>query len=462
VSAASARDVERRIGALVEMGRLDEALALAGEALARKPSVTLWCRLAQIQLVRREHDEALSVTNQAILAAPDSEWPLRLRAMTLARLGRQEEAAGAARLAVATRPDSAYAWTALAEILAYTGDTAGAYAAARRAFELAPADDDVLATALFVAVLAADWSLCERVAKAVLERQPDHAQALYALGRVAEANGDPERALQLHRRALALAPGSRNYLATIQDLLVDLGRYDESIQVSERVLEFAPDHARAWCGIAQASLSARRGANALAAAARAVDLAPEDDFALRLYAGALWALGREAEALAAARAAAELPGPSAVPARPWVDLARKLISAGRLDEAEDALTEARRLGPHLVLVHAEVARLALARLEPGRAADAAAAALRRDDTDAHAHCAAGYAGAARDDWRSARAAFDRARTARPRYCCARAGLLLARLELGEPGVDVAAGLEEVDESSAGCRCELIARIRAHP
>lgn len=459
MSENSLRDAERRVGALIEMGRLDDALALVGEALAREPSATLWCRLAQLQLGRGEPDEVLRASEQAIRIAPDSEWPLRLRAMALSRLGRRDEAAAAARLAVAAGPHVAYAWTTLAEILAFTGDIGGAYGAAKRAFDLAPDDDHVLGTALFVAGWAADWSLCERAAKAVLERRPDHAHALYALGRVAEAEGDPERALVLHRRALAAQPASRNYLATIQDLLIDLGRYDESIEVSRQVLEISPDHARAWCGIAQASLSAQRFEDALAAAERAAALAPDDDFAVRLLAGSLWALGREEEALESARSATRIVGSSGMPARPWVALGRMLISAGRVDEAEAALAEAMRLGPHLVIVHAAVARLALVRRQPGRAAKASAAALRRDEADARAHCAAGYAGAARDDWRFARSAFARACAAQPRYCCGRAGLLLSRLELGEPDVDVAAGLEEIGRSAAGCRCDLVARIQ---
>jgi tetratricopeptide (TPR) repeat protein len=330
-----------------------------------------------------------------------------------------------------------------------------------RAYELAPDSEHTLSTMLFVAGWAADWEMTERAATAILHGRPDDARAIYALGRVAVARGDRERGLELYRRALAAAPGNASLLATVGDTLIDLGRYDEAIEAAKRVLAVWPDHTLAWCGVAQGACSAGRFEEGLRAADRAVELDPDNDFALRLRAAALWALGRDGEALASARRAARDIRAASMPARPWVDLALKLLAAGELDEAEEALEHAVQLGPHLVIVHAAVARLALARRQPGRAAEGAAAALTRDAHDARAHCAAGYAGAAREDWRFARAAFTRAHEIDGRSCCARAGLLLSRIELGEPGVDVEAGLRDVDETSAGCRCELLGRISAH-
>jgi tetratricopeptide (TPR) repeat protein len=458
---ASAREAERRVGALVEMGRLDEALALVGEALATEPTSRLWCSLGYVQLARGEPEETLCAVEQAIPEAPQSEWPLRLRALALSRLGRRDAAIASARAAVGVEPQSAPAWTVVAELLAYAGDTTGARSAAMRAYELAPDSDYTLVTLLYVAGHASDWDMCERVATALLRRQPKNARALHALGRVAEWRGDLEGALDLYSRALAANPGDTNLLAWVQDTLIDLGRIDEAIESSRRVLEIWPDHARAWCGVAQGACAAGRFEEALAAADRAVELAPGDDFARRLRARALWALERDTEAIACSAAATEYADTGSLPARPWVAYARMLMSADRLDEADRAMTNAVRHGPHLVLVNSTVARLALARREPGRAAAAAAAALRQDDRDFHAHCAAGYAGAARGDWEFARAAFSRAHELCPRYCCTRAGLLLARIELDGPAVDVAAGLREVDEVSPTCRCELVARIKRH-
>lgn len=455
-----AADAAKRAAALVHVRRYEEARAVAAASVAASPTEALWYWLGQAHLGLQQPDEAMRAAAEALALAPHSQWPFRLRVWALVQLRRLPEAVASARRAVELAPNDSGAWVDLANMLMRSGELGAARDAAARAWRLGPENLASMVIVMSVATHGADWNLAELAAKAVLNVDPGHAGALHCLGTAARGRGDPEQALAHFRAALAAAPGSTNHLAAIQDTLNDLGRHDEAIAASRRVLDLSPDHPRAWCGIAQASAWKNDYAGQLEAATRAVELDPDDDFAWRLKASALWSLGRDDEALAAARAAAECADRGVMPARPWVHLTRVLTRLGRLDEAEQSLAEAARQGAFQVGVQEAVAKLALARRQPGRAAAAAAAALRRDEGDVEAHSAAGYAAIARGDWSMARAAFARGTACAPYDCCARNGELLARIELGEAGID-AAGLADSERRSHHCRCELVDRLRVH-
>ena len=95
------RDVFRRVNALHEMQRYQEAVTELNRAIAADPDeADYWCLLAvsQLNLPDKNH-EALASAGRAIALSPNSDWPHRLSSLALNRLRRCDEAIAEARAA---------------------------------------------------------------------------------------------------------------------------------------------------------------------------------------------------------------------------------------------------------------------------------------------------------------------------------------------------------------------------
>jgi protein O-GlcNAc transferase len=85
----------------------------------------------------------------------------------------------------------------------------------------------------------------ERGYREILQREPNHADSLHLLGVIALQTGQPEAALALVERAVALRPDGAVYRNNLGQILERLGRYDEARRSYESALALDPDYAEA-------------------------------------------------------------------------------------------------------------------------------------------------------------------------------------------------------------------------
>lgn len=170
---------------LIELGRPDQALAELERVLVADPAdADALCLAAQAQLARGDAERAEELSRTALEVEPGGNWPLRLLALSLARLRRLTEAYDAAQAAVNAGPDvwqSHYTLAAVAS--AAPGLSYVALQAANRAVELAPLNPDTHAIRGRVAI-DRDRALAEASLREALRLDPGHADAINDLGRL--------------------------------------------------------------------------------------------------------------------------------------------------------------------------------------------------------------------------------------------------------------------------------------
>jgi tetratricopeptide (TPR) repeat protein len=137
----------QRARALVDVGRYEQARVALGEYLASAPqSVEALCLLARSHQLARQYQDMLEAADQAVAAAPTSEWAHRLRSIALGKLRLPIQALDAARRAVELAP---YAWqpyVIMVDALLATGGRDArrdAFQAAVHAQRLAPQEPEV-------------------------------------------------------------------------------------------------------------------------------------------------------------------------------------------------------------------------------------------------------------------------------------------------------------------------------
>ena len=154
----------------------------------------------------------------------------------------------------------------------------------------------------------------ERIYREVLERNPDHPDALHLLGVLAAQSGRPQQAAALIARAISLNPAAPFYHNNLGNVLQDLGRTADSLLCYAEALRLEPQYVEALVNLG----------NAL----NRLDRFPE---ALNCY-------------LEAQRLRPDYPGV-------YVNLAHALIDEGLLEEALVSVEEALRLEPENAQAH---------------------------------------------------------------------------------------------------------------
>src|SRR5438128_3816282 len=109
----------------------------------------------------------------------------------------------------------------------------------------------------------------------VLQRAPDHGDALNLLGTIAIARGRHEDAVQLISRALTVVPGFAEAHLNLGRALRGLGRLDEAAASCRRAIALKPDFAPAHCSLSVIHNLQGAFEAALESAGRAIELTPE-------------------------------------------------------------------------------------------------------------------------------------------------------------------------------------------
>jgi len=203
-------------------------------------------------------------------------------------------------------------------------------------------------------------ALAERRYKAVLARDPDHADALHLLGYLNYQAGRPVQALRYLAHALKHDGRSSALLSTYGLVLHALGRIGEALTQYDAALALAPDDADLLNRRGAACLRLDRAEEALATFDRVLARDAEHADALGNRGNTLVALNRPEEAIASYDAAIRLGGESA---QLLTNRAHALRRLDRLDEAIADLDRALKRNPDFAEARFELALTQLARGE---------------------------------------------------------------------------------------------------
>jgi len=337
-------------------GRLDEAVAAYERALALRPGyLPVSLRLGEIWL-RREPErartyfeagvadpdyrasghyglgrvEAALRNNQA--AAAHFEQALELQpgasrvhySLGLAYRGLGERSKAESHLASYGQVDVTFPDPVL---VALSGSASGAAAHARAAAS---------------AMMREQYDVAAREYVAVLESDPDDAEARRSLGTAWWRLGDLEGAVEQFREAVRLEPKNPNSLYSLGLLLTEAGDHAEAIPVLAATLEIDPESFDTQLALARALTGASRFDDAIARYRSMLATDPQSSAARFGEAGVRMRQGRhgEAERLLRDMIAAD---PEDVDAR--IELGRVLAASGRTEQALAVLEEARALDP---------------------------------------------------------------------------------------------------------------------
>ncbi len=358
-------------GSAEPVGTIDTALAHAGRLLERAPGLAAQ-QAAEILKVAPGHPSATLILAIARRAAADPAAALALLeplarlqphwaavhyelGLTLAALGRGEEAINALRHSVQLDPALPDAWRALADHLTAIGDDAGAEAARAR-FLKASARDPRL--------LAAGAALCEN--------------------RIPEAEA-------LLRQHLLEHPTDIAAIRMFAEVAARIGRYQDAENLLARCLELAPGFHGARHNYAVALFRQGKHAAALPEVERLLAVEANNPNYRSLQAAVLAGVGEYAHAIGVYRQVlAEYPHQGKL----WMSYGHVLKTAGHTTDGIGAYRRARELEPHLGEVWWSLANLKTYRFD---AADIAQmrAQLEREDLGIedrfHLHFALGKA-----------------------------------------------------------------------
>lgn len=174
----------------------------------------------------------------------------------------------------------------------------------------------------------------------VLAQEPDHAEALLALGRIAEARWLYEEAIQHFSRALAARPGDPEMYCSLGGVLHKARRFADAGEVFRKGLEVDAKHVTLLVGRAAALIKLKRLDEALVLLERARALAPQEaepQFGLSVVHAELGHVEQAIDALRLAHA--RMPGHTAVHS----NLLFMLNYSARLSQGQ-ILAEHRRFG----------------------------------------------------------------------------------------------------------------------
>jgi tetratricopeptide (TPR) repeat protein len=191
---------------------------------------------------------------------------------------------------------------------------------------------------------AGELSGAARLYQAVLDRAPDHADALHLLGVLRHQQGRSDAAVTLIGKAVAVRPGAAVFHANLAEAYRALGQFERAAGCCRTALQLHRDYPEARINLGLALQALGRLDDAVAQFRAALALRPDDGLAHTNLGNALRAVGDREGALEHFRRAVEIDPRQAI-AR--TNLGQFLLDLGRPDEALPHCQEAVALGPDL-------------------------------------------------------------------------------------------------------------------
>ena len=310
--------------------------------------------------------QAERVCRQLISARPDSSDAHNVLGVTLARLGRMDEAVAALRRAIEINGQPASYHANLGEILRQAGRLDDASREIEQAIRLQPDNAQAHNNLGIVHYERQEFEAAVASYRRALELKPGMAEALNNLGNALRGTGDREGAFHAYRQALAQRdsyPEAHNNLGT---LLQQDGETEQAEQELRTAIAQNPSYIDAHNNLAQLLSSQKRNVEALAVLADALRLQADNVQTLVLTAKVQLGRGNLEAAEQAARLALQVDEEGA---DALTVLGQVLHDRDRFDEAVDVLGRAVTVAPG----HAEaqnftgVALKSVGRLDEARA-----------------------------------------------------------------------------------------------
>jgi Flp pilus assembly protein TadD len=192
----------------------------------------------------------------------------------------------------------------------------------------------------------------EKIYRQVLVRQPSHPDALQLLGVCYGQSGQPEKAVALISRALAIRPDVAEFHGNLGEFLRALGRIPESIASFERAIALNGSDPVIRNNFGVSLAEARQGEAAIAQFRRAIELKGDYPDPHSNMGAVLNAMDRPDEALAEIQTALAM-NPQLTGA--YINLGDVQFSKGEFSQAISTLSQALSFNPDDAKVHANLA-----------------------------------------------------------------------------------------------------------
>ena len=289
-------------GVLSRLGRLDEALAAANEALALQEDVEALLRACECRLAIGDISEAEALAERACTLFPDQAFAhLAWAVVSAGRPERQREIGERAALAIELQPYNPQVFVAAGQCLLNIGDLAGAEQAARSAMLLAP--NDHRGRGMLAQVLDRQGrrdealALLHQMATEATTDPDTHAH----LGQMLVTAGDLAGAEVAFREAIELNPALQGIRSLLAEVLWRQGRRTEAMTLMREVMAGGTKDLNSYSRLGQMLAQLGDLAGAEAAFGKAIQLGPNIS-SLRIgLAEVLHRQGRRGEALVLAR-----------------------------------------------------------------------------------------------------------------------------------------------------------------
>jgi tetratricopeptide (TPR) repeat protein len=236
-----------RGNALLDLKRLDEALANYDKALALKPDYAeAHCNRGSALLDLNRLDEALASCNKALDLNPNYAEGYNNRGNVLLNLKRFNEALACYDKALTLNPDYAEAYYNRGNSLRDLKQPDKAVASYDRALALKPDNAEAYYNrgSALKDLKRPDEAMAS-YSKA-LSLKPDYAEAYYNLGNVLRDLKLPDRALASYNKALATKPDYAEAYIGRGDALLDLKQPDKALASYDKALAINPSYAEAY------------------------------------------------------------------------------------------------------------------------------------------------------------------------------------------------------------------------
>ncbi len=204
---ADVSSLVRKANSLLDIDRATEALATLSDAARMEPEDRdLLCTLSRAYNYLADYDKALHYANLAVQAAPDSEYPHRLRYYALSNAGKHPESLEAASTSLECSPSSVFCarCVAAAEINCKLYDAAESHA--KLALDMDPdaAESHCLLAEIYFKQKR--WEEARRYLTNALELEPNGEKALALQSRIETRQHGVRRALPHYLGLLRLYP----------------------------------------------------------------------------------------------------------------------------------------------------------------------------------------------------------------------------------------------------------------
>jgi Flp pilus assembly protein TadD len=213
-----------RAQALLEIGRHEEAVALARQAVTADPdlgyahALIAYARMSQAHQDPQNRDfvtEAHASALRAVASTPGSWWANGLLSRIRNLMGPEHDAITPAHHAVSLAPEHFWPHDTLAWAHAQRGELDDALAAARRAVELGPERFEAHRTLGTIHLRREECPAAETAYREALRLQPDDPLALNDLYVSVKRQGRLEEAITLLESAVRANPGYQRVLLNV-------------------------------------------------------------------------------------------------------------------------------------------------------------------------------------------------------------------------------------------------------